>query len=359
MGRKPYRNSNLPPRMRARKQKSGRTYYYYDAGGRPRVEIPLGPDLVEAVQKWADLEREKAPSCAPVATFRYASERYIQDVLLTKAPRTQADNLKEFAVLYRYFDDPPAPLADIKPQHIKLYMTWRSDEARKWYVSKGRDVPPNPGHVRANREIALFSHVFNFAREIGLTDAPNPCAGVRKNRESGRDVYVEDDLFKKVWTAADQPTRDAMDLAYLTGQRPADTLKFDERDIRDGLLHLGQNKTGKKLRISVEGDLAKVLDRIRARKAGYKVSSTALVVNESGQRLGYDALRQRFYAAREAAGVDKTAFQFRDLRAKAGTDTAESSGDIRQAQRQLGHKSIQMTEHYVRERKGDKVGPTR
>ncbi|MNL88919.1 Phage integrase family protein [compost metagenome] len=59
------------------------------------------------------------------------------------------------------------------------------------------------------------------------------------------------------------------------------------------------------------------------------------------------------------AGVDKNAFQFRDLRAKAGTDTAESSGDIRQAQRQLGHKSIQMTEHYVRERKGDKVGPTR
>lgn len=70
-------------------------------------------------------------------------------------------------------------------------------------------------------------------REIGLTDAPNPCAGVRKNRESGRDVYVEDDLFKKVWTAADQPTRDATDLAYLTGQRPADTLKFDERDLRE------------------------------------------------------------------------------------------------------------------------------
>lgn len=105
--------------------------------------------------------------------------------------------------------------------------------------------------------------------------------------------------------------------------------------------------------------MTKVLARIRARKAGYKVRSTALVVNESGQRLGYDDLRQRFYAAREAAGVDKTAFQFRDLRATAGTDTAESSSNIRQTQRQLGHKSIQMTEHYVRERKGGKVGPTR
>ncbi|QVQ29732.1 tyrosine-type recombinase/integrase [Achromobacter deleyi] len=343
--------------MRSRKQKSGRTYY--DAGGRPRIEIPLGPDPVNAVRKWTELERRNVPSSAPVATFRYAAKRYIRDVLLTKAPRSQADNLKEFTVLYRYFDDPPAPLADIKPQHIKLYMTWRGDEARKLNVSKNREVPPNPGHVRANREIALFSHVFNYAREVGLTDAPNPCAGVRKNKETGRDVYVEDDVFQRVWKAADSPTQDAMDLAYLTGQRPADTLKFDERDVREGMLHLDQNKTGKKLRITIEGDLAKVIARNRARKAGYKVSSTALVVNESGQRLGYDALRQRFYAARETAGVPKDAFQFRDLRTKAGTDTAESSGDIRQAQRQLGHKSIEMTERYVRERKGDKVGPTR
>ncbi|AUT49014.1 hypothetical protein [Achromobacter sp. AONIH1] len=37
-------------------------------------------------------------------------------------------------------------------------------------------------HVRANREIALFSAIFNYAREIGLTDAPNPrraCARTR------------------------------------------------------------------------------------------------------------------------------------------------------------------------------------
>jgi integrase len=35
------------------------------------------------------------------------------------------------------------------------------------------------------------------------------------------------------------------------------------------------------------------------------------------------------------------------------------AGDIRAAQLQLGHRSLKMTEHYVRERKGDKVGPTK
>ncbi len=34
----------------------------------------------------------------------------------------------------------------------------------------------------------------------------------------------------------------------------------------------------------------------------------------------------------------------RDLRAKAGTDKAESSGDIMQAKDQLGHTTVVMTE---------------
>ncbi|HTN66558.1 MAG TPA: tyrosine-type recombinase/integrase, partial [Burkholderiaceae bacterium] len=158
-----------------------------------------------------------------------------------------------------------------------------------------------------------------------------------------------------------QPTRDAMDLAYLTGQRPADTLKFDERDIRDGQLTVTQNKTGAKLRISITGELAEVVDRILLRKRGIKckVKFTQLVINEHGKPLSLHALQQRFDKARDAAKVDKKRFQFRDLRAKAGTDKAESSGDIRQAQKQLGHSSVAMTEHYVRDRKGAKVGPTK
>ncbi|CAI8900122.1 hypothetical protein EMIT0215P_30355 [Pseudomonas serboccidentalis] len=52
-------------------------------------------------------------------------------------------------------------------------------------------------------------------------------------------------------------------------------------------------------------------------------------------------------------------FQMRDLRAKAGTDKAESSGDILQARDQLGHTTVVMTEQYIRNRKGKKVMPTK
>jgi len=77
------------------------------------------------------------------------------------------------------------------------------------------------------------------------------------------------------------------------------------------------------------------------------------------QPLSKGQLRSRFDAARARACVPKAAFQFRDLRAKAGTDKADASADIRQAQRQLGHSSVVMTETYTRKRKGDRVTPTK
>lgn len=122
--------------------------------------------------------------------------------------------------------------------------------------------------------------------------------------------------------------QDAMDLFYLTGQRPGDTLRMDERDLRDGQLYVTQSKTGAKRRIEIIGELAVVLERIKARKAGHKVRSTKLVVTAEGRAMTVSMLRSRFDEARKAAGIPKADFQLRDLRAKAGTDKAELSGDI-------------------------------
>ena len=52
------------------------------------------------------------------------------------------------------------------------------------------------------------------------------------------------------------------------------------------------------------------------------------------------------------------AFQFRDLRAKPGTDTEGLRG-MAMAKDQLGHSSEAMTAHYVGHRKGKPVKPAR
>jgi integrase len=142
-----------------------------------------------------------------------------------------------------------------------------------------------------------------------------------------------------------------LDLYHLTGQRVSDVLRMSLTDVRDGCLFLRQRKTGKPLRLEVVGELAAVLERIRTRTfpAG-AVVTLALVRDESGQRLTYDQLSDRFQAARAAAGVH---FQLRDLRAKAATDL----DDLALAQRLLGHASRSMTEHYTKDRIGERVSP--
>jgi Phage integrase family. len=90
-----------------------------------------------------------------------------------------------------------------------------------------------------------------------------------------------------------------------------------------------------------------------------KVRSTRLIVTEDGTPMTVAMLRRRFDLTREAAGVQKSEFQMRDLRAKAGTDKAESSGDILQARDQLGHTTVVMMEQYIRNRLGKKVTPTK
>lgn len=324
--------------------RSGKVYYYYDAGGTPRKEIALGSDYGLAIMEYAKLEKDRTADTLrdQVLTFRYVATRYVVDVVPTKAASTQKDNIRELKNLMSFFDDPPAPLNSIEPHHVRQYLRWR------------KSAP-----VRANREKALLSAIWNYAREMGYTALANPCAGVKGNKETGRDVYIEDELFQSVYQKADQGLRDAMDLFYLTGQRVDDTVRMDERDIRNGEIQITQAKTGAKRRITIEGELATVMDRIMARKVSFKVRSTRLIVTDQGLPMTRSMLRSRFDTAREQAGVEKALFQMRDLRAKAGTDKAESSGDIMQARDQLGHTTVTMTEHYVRDRKGKKVTPTR
>lgn len=237
MGGRPSKPGSIA-RLRERKKASDRVFYYYDTGGKDRKEIPLDSDYGLAIMEYAKLERDRTATdlVAKVITFRYVAEKYMVDIVPTKGTATQAGNKRELKNLIAFFDDPPAPLETIEPLHVRQYLTWR------------KAAP-----VRANREKALLSAIWNYARDKGYTSVANPCAGIKGNKETGRDTYV----------------------------------------------------------------------------------------------------------ARQAAGVEKSEFQMRDLRAKAGTDKAESSADIMQARDQLGHTTAVMTEQYIRNRMGKKVTPTK
>ncbi len=325
MGRRRQSNFDDPPRF----HRKGKVWYHV-SGSKPRVWSKLSADRAEALRLWAQLEGVREDDSTKL--FSVIVKRYVREVYPTKAVRTRKDNDKELVHLVRVFGH--MPIDSIMPVHIRQYMDLRGEVAK----------------VRANREKALFSHIYNKAREWGYTNAQNPCQGVKGFKETGRTRYVTDEEFARVRAHAHHTVVDAMDIALLTGQRPADVLKIKCADIRDGALWIVQNKTGARIGIEITGELAAVIARISDRPR--RAISPYLIQDENGQPLTYFAMRSRFDKARELAGVS---FQFRDIRAKAATDT----GDLAHSQKLLAHKNREMTEHYIKARLGERVKPLR
>lgn len=346
-------SKDLPPRMlrRTKTLVSGKVWesFYYngrDENGK-RKEIPLGHDLNEAKRKWAEFEC--IPVSDDVSLMRVIFTRYMKEIIPHKAARTQKDNEKELNQLRAVFDS--APIDAITPQHVAQYRDKRTAK------------------IRANRELALLSHVFNMAREWGYTAKENPCRGIRKNKETPRDFYADAEVWDTVYQFAKEELKDAMDIAYLTGQRPADVLKIRLIDISSSDLSIRQNKTGKFLRILLNDDsgnrtqLGLTVDNIRGRNK--KVSSLNLISLPSGQPMNAFTLRTRFDSAREQAANSVKEinpelakriknFQFRDIRPKAASEIK----DLGEASKLLGHTDKQITETVYR-RIGESVKPTK
>lgn len=309
--------------------------YYHVVDGR-WTRLATADDRAGALRAWAEIEGAPPPANTGTLQAAWDAFQIHPNGLATRSPRTRSDYGKDSARILAVFGR--MPLASIKPQHVRRYLDERVDKHG------------NPAHVRATREKALLSLLITFAREQGLTTAPNPCAGI-KGWKAKRTRYVTDDELARILATAPEPVRDALEIALYTGQRPADVRKLLRTDLRDGALWITQNKTGARLRVAVEGPLAATLERCKARAAALKVTSLHLVTDATGQPYNEWTLRAHVRAAAAAAGVPD--FQLRDLRAKAATDL----DDLARAQSLLGHKGRAMTEEYVRERRGRVVMP--
>ncbi|WP_238738848.1 phage integrase [Pseudomonas putida] len=332
-------NRDLPPGMyrRKRTRANGKVWealYYRDGSGK---DIFLGNDLVKAKLKWAELEAKSVPK--DLTIMKGIFDQYLLKIIPGKAARTQKDNIYELKQLREVFDS--APIDAITPAMIAQYRDSRTAK------------------TRANREIALLSHVFNTAREWGLTTKNNPCLGVRKNKEKPRDYYANEAVWQAGYEEAADELKDAMDLAYLTGQRPADVLSMRRDDIEGIYLLVSQGKTGKRLRImlqtnGVNNSLGTLLDRIMRRNSEHL--SPFFILNSNGKRLSWEMLRNRWQDARESARIKAIGnkqpelanriaqFQFRDIRPKAASEIS----DLTDASLLLGHSKEGITERVYR-----------
>lgn len=366
MGRKRKSNPlNLPPRVYA---KHGAFYYHHPVGKWER----LGTDVEQAKKRAAEITNNNADGFGKVPYWfdEFLAHCRNRQALKDLAPRTVDDYTDAGAKLKVWFAE--FYPAGIEPHHIGDYL------------DKGLELGRG---VRANREKAALSGMFTWLIRKGYAGVKtNPCTGVKRNRETKRDRYVENNEMAA--TLADAPVQvwALAHLVYRTLQRPEDIICWTPRNIterRDAggkvvrIIRTRQGKTGAQVDIEVTPEIDAVLARLKtppARKADGKaqpkvVTGMTLIHRRDGHPYTYSGLcamlKRRQAGARKAhkakAGplADMAPWGFYDMKGKGATDMWQDGVPLGLVQVLCGHDSITTTETYVKARWRGIVAPNR
>jgi len=333
VGRHRKSNHHLPSRVYLKRK----TYFFVKSDG-TWVGIGKLGEEAEMRRAWAALYGVTDDS----DTLSYWMDLYLDKVAKKKSPRSYQDNLVQMEFLRAVFGKmrPTEPI----PADVREYLDRRGETAP----------------VRANREKALFSHLFTWMmgrRDSGVTS--NPCRGVRRNPEKPRERRIEDAEYQKVFELAVAPVQRLMRLMYRTAQRPSDCLAAGPRNLftieRGGaatrVLRFTQGKTGHTVDIVVTGDLEDLI--VECSKD--KVAGLTFVHTRRGQRFTEDGVSAMFRRYCKRVGVKD--FGLRDLRGKAATDMYLAGEPMERIQMLLGHDSVTTTERYIKTRLPDAVMP--
>nr|WP_186329677.1 DUF4224 domain-containing protein [Variovorax boronicumulans] len=325
------------PRFRTKihKAKSGkvRHYYFYDMRSERRPDIALGRDFDDALKKWRDLHIRKPRIVGTLEeAFDAWEEKALPEYTSAETKRGYAKSLRTMrpAVQASTWSDVDLPM-------LKRYLRDRSAK------------------TQANREMALLSIIWNWARLEGYTALPWPAAGMErskwKNAEKPRKVKVLDEVWEAIRYEGNQTLRDCMDLGAATGMRLTDCVSvlLPKGDI----LHLEASKTGKEAEWDLS--LSATLPDLLRRRRQMDVLHSMLLSTPRGEpvelrKLGYQWEKARARAAVKA-GIANDHEMVRQIRALYLRDSrkraAQKSANLEDAALLLQHDDKRLTErHY-------------
>lgn len=330
-------NRGLPARWR---YKNGAYYYRVPEGlegqWEGRTEFRLGKTLTEAYQVWA----KRLELYSDARSIAEGLDRYLYEVVPTKAPRTQQTELPVIRNLKAGFGH--MPIVSLRPCDV--------------YAMK--DKLGVRSQAQANRHIAVLSHAYTKFIEWGLTDNHPIKQKVIKYGYKPRDRYVEDwELLEFLSVAPD------LILAYcpiklITGLRKGDILSITLQCLQDDGMKVYNSKTKKWMLFEWSDELLQAVDNIKALRR--KITSVYLFHTNRGQPYvkedrttsGFDSIWNRAMSKALERTKLKNRFTEHDLRAKVGSDVESDE----RAQQLLNHSSIALTKRVYR-RKPNKVKP--
>ena len=330
--------TGLYPRLRShqRKRKNGKVvvYYFYDRRPEGEPDIPLGTDHHAAIKKWTEIAQNGPASTKGMLEEAFTAWEAEALPAYTSA-ETRRGYSKNLRTLRPVFKDATWDQVDLPA--LKAYLKARTAK------------------TQGNREMALLSVIWNWARGEGYTTLPWPAAGMErskwKNKEKPRKMKVLDLVYEAIFDQGDQTLRDCMQLGSATGMRLTDCISVILP--KDGVLHLEASKTGKEAEWDMT--LSAVLPGLLQRRRSTSADHVMLLSTPEGKPVTLGMLRYRWDSARARAVVvaglandDELvraikALYLRDMRKRA----AQKSDNLSDAADLLQHSDKRLTErHY-------------
>ena len=190
-----------------------------------------------------------------------------------------------------------------------------------------------------NIEIATLYNFFNFCIEKGYIDK-NPCAGIKKLNELSRlKTLSDEDIDKLINGATNKLTKDLISFLVYTGCRKGEALnlKWDDVDLKNGVIAIKATKTRYDRRIPISAPLEAVLTGIERNQ------DCPYVFNRNGVKL--TDFKRSFHTACRNAGLKD--LHIHDLRHVFASALTMNDVSLYKTGILLGHRTPNMTQRYA------------
>lgn len=303
----------------------GRTYWYVKIKGRRLGRLPGDEGSAEWLEAYAALMRRHASDPVRVKHGHGTVGWLIAEYKRSAAYTTKAARTRESYDQYLQLLEPIAAFSatDVKRSHIRR-------------IRSTMDGTPRKQHFFTQVASLLFA--FGI-RELDL-EMMNPAAKMR--REAAAESYAawtEEQMAAFEASSPPPAVMTAYMIARYAGARRGDLVKLRRSDYDGSSLRIPGSKTETPVTVPVHPRLKTYLDSLPG--------ALTLVAGPKGKPLQAGTLSKRAAKALKAAGLK--GLSLHGLRHTAGRALAEAGCSPHEIAAVLGHKTLQMVQHYTRQ----------
>jgi integrase len=263
------------------------------------------------------------------------------------AARHKIGTLNELVLAYYQ----SAQFTNLKPNSKRVYRTvldaWAEKDGHRLVgdltYAKASKIIGEIGATRpgmANLSRAVFRRLMDFAIKRGQRK-DNPFDLVESYRLGTHHTWTDGQLraYESRWSVGTKEHL-AFSLLLYTGQRVGDVSRMRRCDIRDGAIHITQEKTSAELAIEIHPALATALDHFPG------TPLAPLVAGHGGRPLSSDALSKLIVKAASQAGLPRECVAH-GLRKAMMRRLAESGASTKELQSVSGHRTLGEVQRYT------------